>query len=160
MCSPYRLSSTYPAYGCQEGTPLTIYTPHLTPYDASLHCQSRSLFRLLDLSGDTDSFFLYNFFLTKQLLLLTSCRTWIAYPFANSWLDCLSIKTRRKGHPLTIDMSINNHIWRIPYGVADFVKLRQGGEYYIDKTAYLPILEEAGRSSSSNRAYRVRSVAP
>ena len=33
---------------------------------------------------------------------------------------------------------------RIPYGVADFVKLRRGNEYYVDKTAYLPLLE-AGR---------------
>ena len=34
---------------------------------------------------------------------------------------------------------------RIPYGVADFVKLRRGGEYYADKTHYLPLLEAAGR---------------
>lgn len=34
---------------------------------------------------------------------------------------------------------------RIPYGVADFVKLRRGGEYYVNKTAYLPLLEQAGR---------------
>ena len=34
---------------------------------------------------------------------------------------------------------------RIPYGVADFVKLRLGGEYYVDKTHYLPQLENAGR---------------
>ena len=34
---------------------------------------------------------------------------------------------------------------RIPYGVADFVKLRRGGEYYVDKTHFLPLLEEAGR---------------
>ncbi len=34
---------------------------------------------------------------------------------------------------------------RIPYGVADFVKLRRGNEYYVDKTAYLPLLEQAGR---------------
>jgi hypothetical protein len=34
---------------------------------------------------------------------------------------------------------------RIPYGVADFVKLRRGGEYYVDKTHYLPLLEQAGR---------------
>ena len=34
---------------------------------------------------------------------------------------------------------------RLPYGVADFVKLRRGNEYYVDKTAYLPLLEEAGR---------------
>ena len=29
MFSPYRLSSTFPAYGCQKGTPLTIDTPCL-----------------------------------------------------------------------------------------------------------------------------------
>ncbi|MBK1654210.1 AAA family ATPase [Allochromatium vinosum] len=34
---------------------------------------------------------------------------------------------------------------RIPYGVADFIKLRRGHEYYVDKTHYLPLLEEAGR---------------
>ena len=35
--------------------------------------------------------------------------------------------------------------WRIPYGVADFIKLREGHEYYVDKTHYLPRLEQAGR---------------
>ncbi|WP_186343081.1 AAA family ATPase [Allochromatium palmeri] len=34
---------------------------------------------------------------------------------------------------------------RIPYGVADYVKLRRGHEYYVDKTPYLPHLEQAGR---------------
>ncbi|MDQ5909640.1 MAG: hypothetical protein QG599_1735 [Pseudomonadota bacterium] len=34
---------------------------------------------------------------------------------------------------------------RIPYGVADFIKLRQGHEYYVDKTGYLPLLESSGR---------------
>jgi hypothetical protein len=34
---------------------------------------------------------------------------------------------------------------RIPYGVADFVKLRRGNEHYVDKTHYLPLLESAGR---------------
>jgi len=29
MFSPYRLSCTHPAYGCQKGTPLAIDTPHL-----------------------------------------------------------------------------------------------------------------------------------
>jgi hypothetical protein len=29
MFSPYRLSGTSPARGCQKGTPLTIDTPHL-----------------------------------------------------------------------------------------------------------------------------------
>jgi len=35
--------------------------------------------------------------------------------------------------------------WRIPYGEADFIKLRGRHEYYVDKTPYLPLLEEAGR---------------
>ncbi|CAK0776467.1 AAA family ATPase [Gammaproteobacteria bacterium] len=44
------------------------------------------------------------------------------------------------------ELVMSNHTWRIPYGIADFVKLRHGGEYYyIDKTAYLPRLEQAGR---------------
>src|ERR1700675_3605876 len=30
MSSPYRLSRTHPARGCQKGTPLAIDTPHLT----------------------------------------------------------------------------------------------------------------------------------
>ncbi|MBF0470987.1 MAG: AAA family ATPase, partial [Gammaproteobacteria bacterium] len=34
--------------------------------------------------------------------------------------------------------------YRIPYGVADFIKLRHKGEYYLDKTHYLPQLEDAG----------------
>lgn len=33
---------------------------------------------------------------------------------------------------------------RIPYGVADFIKLRTRGHYFVDKTAYLPLLEQAG----------------
>ena len=33
---------------------------------------------------------------------------------------------------------------RIPYGVADFYKLRTRGHYFVDKTAYLPLLEQAG----------------
>ena len=35
--------------------------------------------------------------------------------------------------------------WRVPYGVADFVKLRRGNEYYVDKTNFFPTLEAAGR---------------
>jgi hypothetical protein len=42
-------------------------------------------------------------------------------------------------------MSATDEPWRIPYGVADFLKLRQGHEYYVDKTHYLPLLEQAGR---------------
>lgn len=42
-------------------------------------------------------------------------------------------------------MSATDEPWRIPYGVADFIKLRQGHEYYVDKTHYLPLLEQAGR---------------
>ena len=32
MFSPCQLSSTYPAHGCQKGTPLAIDTPHLSVY--------------------------------------------------------------------------------------------------------------------------------
>ena len=42
-------------------------------------------------------------------------------------------------------MNAPDQPWRIPYGVADFIKLRQGHEYYVDKTHYLPLLEQAGR---------------
>ena len=38
MLSPYRLSGTYPAYGCQEGTPLAIDTPR----HAALRCVVRA----------------------------------------------------------------------------------------------------------------------
>ena len=33
---------------------------------------------------------------------------------------------------------------RIPYGVADFYKLRTRGHYFVDKTEYLPLLEQSG----------------
>lgn len=42
-------------------------------------------------------------------------------------------------------MSRSSQPLRIPYGVADFIKLRRGNEYYVDKTQYLPLLEAAGR---------------
>ena len=42
-------------------------------------------------------------------------------------------------------MNATDEPWRIPYGVADFIKLRQGHEYFVDKTHYLPLLEQAGR---------------
>jgi hypothetical protein len=45
----------------------------------------------------------------------------------------------------TENMSATDRPWRIPYGVADFIKLREGHEYYVDKTRYLPLLEQAGR---------------
>jgi len=38
-----------------------------------------------------------------------------------------------------------DHPQRIPYGVADFWKLRRDNEYYVDKTHFIPRLEEAGR---------------
>lgn len=41
-------------------------------------------------------------------------------------------------------MSATDQPWRIPYGVADFIKLRERGHYYVDKTHYLPLLEQAG----------------
>ena len=34
---------------------------------------------------------------------------------------------------------------KIPYGIADFKTIREEGLYYIDKTGYIPLLEQAGR---------------
>ncbi|WP_455634209.1 AAA family ATPase, partial [Parabacteroides sp.] len=31
---------------------------------------------------------------------------------------------------------------RIPYGVSDFVAVVEQNQYYVDKTMYLPLLEE------------------
>ena len=33
----------------------------------------------------------------------------------------------------------------IPYAVADFVDLRERGYYYVDKTRFIPLIEEADR---------------
>ena len=33
----------------------------------------------------------------------------------------------------------------IPYAIADFAILREGGYYYVDKTRYIPLLEETGQ---------------
>ena len=33
---------------------------------------------------------------------------------------------------------------QIPYGIADFRRIRNEGYYYIDKTGYIPVLEQAG----------------
>ena len=33
---------------------------------------------------------------------------------------------------------------KIPYGIADFKRIRDEGYYYIDKTGYIPLLEQAG----------------
>ena len=41
-------------------------------------------------------------------------------------------------------MNATDEPWRIPYGVADFIKLRERGHYYVDKTPFLPLLEQAG----------------
>lgn len=47
----------------------------------------------------------------------------------------------------------------IPYGVASFEQLRQENSYYVDKTMYLPMLEEISNYLSlyvpedSERAY-------
>ena len=41
-------------------------------------------------------------------------------------------------------MHASDQPWRIPYGVADFIKLRDRGHYFVDKTGYLPLLEQAG----------------
>ncbi|MCP5046083.1 MAG: AAA family ATPase, partial [bacterium] len=33
---------------------------------------------------------------------------------------------------------------RIPYGISDYVKLVRQNRYYVDKTMYLPTIEDAG----------------
>jgi hypothetical protein len=33
---------------------------------------------------------------------------------------------------------------QIPYGVFDFKRIRNEGYYYVDKTGYIPLLEQAG----------------
>ena len=45
---------------------------------------------------------------------------------------------------MTTHQNAANRPWRVPYGVADFVKLRERGHYFVDKTHYLPLLEQAG----------------
>ena len=40
---------------------------------------------------------------------------------------------------------MENKSLQIPYGVADFKTLRAEGLYYVDKTGYIPLLEQAGR---------------
>ena len=39
---------------------------------------------------------------------------------------------------------MENKLLQIPYGVADFKRLRAEGYYYVDKTGYIPLLERAG----------------
>ena len=41
---------------------------------------------------------------------------------------------------------------KIPYGVADFKTIRNERLYYIDKTGYIPLLEQAGRFLARYRA--------
>ncbi|OQY57075.1 MAG: hypothetical protein B6245_17540 [Desulfobacteraceae bacterium 4572_88] len=38
---------------------------------------------------------------------------------------------------------IPKHIRRIPYGIADFEKIRYNNLYYVDKTKYIPVLESS-----------------
>src|SRR5580692_4999784 len=33
---------------------------------------------------------------------------------------------------------------KIPYGISNFTQLRTGGYFYVDKTPFLPVLEELG----------------
>ena len=40
---------------------------------------------------------------------------------------------------------MENKSLQIPYGVVDFKTLRSEGLYYVDKTGYIPLLEQAGR---------------
>ena len=39
---------------------------------------------------------------------------------------------------------MNDKNLQIPYGVFDFKRIRNDGYYYVDKTGYIPILEQAG----------------
>ena len=34
------------------------------------------------------------------------------------------------------------NVKRVPYGVSDFVKVVERNQYYLDKTMYLPLLED------------------
>ena len=34
------------------------------------------------------------------------------------------------------------NVKRVPYGVSDFVKVVERNQYYVDKTMYLPLLED------------------
>lgn len=36
------------------------------------------------------------------------------------------------------------NVKRIPYGIASFEQVRNDNAYYVDKTMYLPMLEETG----------------
>ena len=42
---------------------------------------------------------------------------------------------------MTNHQNAANRPWRVPYGVANFVNLHEGHEYYVDKTHFLPLLE-------------------
>lgn len=38
-----------------------------------------------------------------------------------------------------------NQIQKIPYGISNFIELRQEKYYYVDKTHFFPLLEEIGK---------------
>ena len=48
---------------------------------------------------------------------------------------------------------------RVPYGVSDFVNMMERNQYYVDKTMYIPMLEQQAdhlffiRPAASPRAY-------
>ena len=48
-------------------------------------------------------------------------------------LPCCRIELKRR---------IMENVKRVPYGVSDFVKVVERNQYYVDKTMYLPLLEE------------------
>ena len=43
-----------------------------------------------------------------------------------------------------IHTTMTNAVKGIPYGVARFEEVRNGNFYYVDKTMYLPLLEDTG----------------
>ena len=50
----------------------------------------------------------------------------------------------REGRKCAILHDMENKPRQIPYGVADFKRIRAEGYYYVDKTSYIPLLEQAG----------------
>ena len=49
----------------------------------------------------------------------------------------LSFTLNKAGHRMKDNL-------KIPYGVADFRRIRNEGYYYVDKSGYIPLLEQAG----------------
>ena len=45
---------------------------------------------------------------------------------------------------------MENQVKRVPYGVADFAAVITQNQYYVDKTMYLPLLENQEREISNS----------